>query len=220
MHRLSQKDWDKFAIAEDVVLKKVETGLLSGKLAQSIGLNDDEKAILKSMQLLTMKPILYVLNKKAGGKNLDETGDTRYKELLDFVKNNNAKYVVVDAGVENELKDLDAGDKETFRLELGAKDDGIDNLIKAGYETLDLITFLTTGEDESRAWTTKRGSTAPIAGTSIHNDFKDKFIRAEVIMWNKLLESGGYGVAREKGWVRTEGKDYVVQDGDVIEFKI
>ena len=97
---------------------------------------------------------------------------------------------------------------------------GLDNLIKAGYDLLDLITFFTTGEKESRAWTTKRGSTAPEAGRAIHNDFKDRFIRAEVIEYNKLLEAGSYAVSRSKGWVRTEGKEYIVKDGDVVEFLI
>jgi ribosome-binding ATPase YchF (GTP1/OBG family) len=97
---------------------------------------------------------------------------------------------------------------------------GLDKLIKAGYDLLNLITFFTTGEDESRAWTTKRGSTAPLAGKSIHTDFRDKFIRAEVIAYDKLMEAGSYAKAREKGWIRTEGKEYIVQDGDVIEFLI
>ncbi|TSC77612.1 MAG: GTP-dependent nucleic acid-binding protein EngD [Parcubacteria group bacterium Gr01-1014_24] len=97
---------------------------------------------------------------------------------------------------------------------------GLDNLIKASYDLLNLITFFTTGEDESRAWTTVRGATAPIAGKSIHTDFRDKFIRAEVIAYNKLMEAGSYAKARERGWVRTEGKDYIVKDGDVIEFLI
>lgn len=97
---------------------------------------------------------------------------------------------------------------------------GLDNLIKKAYEMLALITFFTTGEDETRGWTVKRGSTAPIAGAAIHTDFRDKFIRAEVIEWDKLLEAGSYASAREKSWLRTEGKDYVVKDGDVIEFKI
>ncbi|MEK9185363.1 MAG: DUF933 domain-containing protein, partial [Patescibacteria group bacterium] len=97
---------------------------------------------------------------------------------------------------------------------------GLDNLIKKSYELLDLITFFTTGEDETRGWTIKRGSTAPEAGRAIHTDFRDKFIRAEVIEWNKLLEAGSFASAREKGWLRTEGKEYIVEDGDVIEFRI
>ena len=107
-----------------------------------------------------------------------------------------------------------------FRVELGGKDDGIDGLIKAGYALLNLITYFTTGIDESRAWTIIRGSTAPVAGLAIHTDFKDKFIRAEVVFNEDLLKAGSYAVAREKGLVRTEGKEYVVKDGDVVEFKI
>jgi hypothetical protein len=111
-------------------------------------------------------------------------------------------------------------EKKTFAHELGVTGDGVDDLIVAAYQLLGLMTYFTTGEDETRAWTIKAGSTAPVAGMAIHTDFKEKFIRAEVINWNTLLESGSYGSAREKGLVRTEGKDFVVQDGDVIEFKI
>ncbi len=107
-----------------------------------------------------------------------------------------------------------------MRTDLGVQDDGIDTLIKKGYETLNLITYFTTGEDETRAWTIGRGWTAPEAGTAIHGDFKEKFVRAEVIEWNKLLTLGSYAAAREKGAIRTEGKEYVVKDGEVIEFKI
>ena len=107
-----------------------------------------------------------------------------------------------------------------FRKELGGKDDGIDNLIRSSYELLGLMTYFTTGEIETRAWTILRGSTAPVAGTAIHNDFKDKFIKAEVIAWNTLLEAGSFAAARERGLLRTEGKEYIVKDGDVMEFKV
>ena len=109
---------------------------------------------------------------------------------------------------------------EKLLTEKSEQERGINNLITKGYETLDLITYFTTGEDETRAWTTRRNSTAPVAGMAIHTDFKDKFIRAEIIEWNKLLEAGSYAAAREKGLLRTEGKEYIVKDGDVIEFKI
>jgi ribosome-binding ATPase YchF (GTP1/OBG family) len=177
------------------------------------------------MCLITSKPILYVLNKKAGAKNLDEVKDERWNKLIEFLnKESNGRtsvnYVVVDAGIEHELKDFHDAEKKEMRVGLGSTSDGIDNLIKHGYELLGLITYFTTGEDESRAWTIKKGWTAPEAGTAIHTDFKDKFIRAEIIEWDKLLEVGSYGQAREKGLLRTEGKEYVVKDGDVIEFKI
>ncbi len=175
---------------------------------------------MKQLNLLTSKPILYVLNKKAGGKNLDEMNDERFVKLIQFIKDNGANYVIVDARIEEELKDMGAEDKIVFRAELGGKDDGINSLIKEGYKMLNLITYFTTGETETRAWTIQKGWTAPLAGTAIHTDFKDKFVKAEVIEWDKLLEAGSYGAAREKGLVRTEGKEYVVKDGDTVEFKI
>ena len=130
-----------------------------------------------------------------------------------------AQYVTLDAGVESELSDVHDDERGDFRRELGVADDGLDALIKGGYKLLDLVSFFTTGEDESRAWTIHRGDTAPVAGAAIHTDFRDKFIRAEVILWDKLLEHGSWAKAREKGQVRSEGKEYVVQDGDVIEFR-
>ena len=210
----------KEAIIENGLIEKLVVALEAGKLASSVSANEFEVPFLKSLHLLTSKPIMYVLNKKSGGKNLDEVNDERYQVLTNFFKEQNAKWVIVDAGIEHELKDLDSSEKKEFRESLGAKDDGINNLIIKGYELLDLITYFTTGEDETRAWTIKRGWTAPEAGTAIHTDFKEKFIRAEVIEWDKLLEAGSYATAREKGWVRTEGKEYVVKDGDVVEFRI
>ncbi len=210
----------KEAIIENTLLEKIKVALDAGKLASSVIPDEFEKPFLKSMHLLTSKPMMYVLNKKSGGKNLDEINDERYVALLKYFKENNSKWVVVDAGIEHELKDLEDKDKKEMREGLGAKDDGIDELIKKGYELLNLITYFTTGEKETRAWTIGRGWTAPEAGTAIHGDFKDKFIRAEVIEWDKLIESGSFGQAREKGLIRTEGKEYIVKDGDVMEFKI
>ncbi len=218
------KRGDKQAIAEKSALEKVAAVLEAGRLARKAlaDMTEEELAAMKLLNLLTLKPILYVLNKKAGGKNLDEINDARFTALLEYFKKEGDQYVIVDAGVEHELKDLEGDEKELFRAELsgGAKDDGIDNLIKAGYKLLDLETYFTTGEKETRAWTIARASTAPVAGMAIHTDFKDKFIRAEVIFWKDLLDAGSYGAAREKGLVRTEGKEYVVKDGDVIEFKV
>ncbi len=179
-------------------------------------------------RLLAGKPVLYVLNKESGGHNLDETPqDERWVKLMEYFsggagssqggKQQNATYVVVDANVENDLRDLHTEDKVAFRQELGV-DDGINGLIRASYSLLGLMSFFTTGKDETRAWTIEKGSTAPEAGAAIHTDFKDKFIRAEVIMWDKLLEAGSWAKARELGAIRTEGKEYIVKDGDVIEF--
>jgi len=214
------KKGDKQAVIENEALVRVEKALTEGKLARTVELNELESPLIKQLQLLTSKPILYVLNKKAGGKNLDEMHDPRYGALMKFMSDTKSNFVIVDAKIEEDLKDLAPNEKVEFRGELGAHDDGINNLITEGYRMLDLITYFTTGEDETRAWTIKRGWTAPLAGTAIHTDFKDKFVKAEIIEWQKLLEAGSYGVAREKGWVRTEGKEYIVKDGDVIEFKI
>jgi len=214
------KQAKKEAIIEEAGLKKVMTTLEAGKLAQTAVLTEFEAPMLKSMHLLTMKPILYVLNKKGGGKNLDEMNDPRFEKLISFFNEVKANYVLVDARIEEELKEMMGEEKEMFRKELGGHDDGINTLIKGGYSLLGLITYFTTGEQETRAWTIQRGWTAPLAGTAIHTDFKDKFIRAEIIEWDKLLESGSYANAREKGLVRTEGKEYIMKDGDVVEFKI
>lgn len=214
------KKGDKEAIFEAEVLERAKAQLELGKLLNQLELTEKESLALKGLHLLTMKPIMYGLNKKAGNKNLDELNDERYTKLIKFFEEQKAQYVIIDAGIEHELKDLEGDDKELFRTELGGKTDGIDELIKAGYALLDLITYFTTGEKETRAWTIKKGWTAPLAGTAIHTDFKDKFIRAEVVFWKDLLDSGSYGSAREKGQVRTEGKEYIVKDGDVIEFRI
>lgn len=212
----------KEAIEEKTALEKVAVALEAGKLASSVPLDEKkELPYVKAMHLISRKPILYVLNKRSGGKNLDEIKDKRWDELLAFVKESGAEYVVVDAKIEGELKEFQGEEREMFRSEMNApKDDGINDLIRKSYDLLGLMTYFTTGEDETRAWTIKKNSTAPEAGMAIHTDFKDKFIRAEVIHTDKLLESGSYANAREKGLVRTEGKEYVVQDGDVIEFRI
>ena len=210
----------KEAIIENGLVEKMITALKAGKLASTVIPDEFEAPYVKMLHLLTSKPFMYVLNKKSGGKNLDELNDERYQKLIAFFKEQNAKWVIVDAGIEHELKDIDDKEKQELREGLGAKEDGIDDLIKKGYELLNLITYFTTGEKETRAWTIIRGWTAPEAGTAIHGDFKDKFIRAEVIEWDKLLEAGSFAAAREKGLLRTEGKEYIVKDGDVMEFKV
>lgn len=214
------KRGDKEAVLIHGALKKVEPALLTGLLARTVTLTEEELKHVKQLNLLTMKPILYVLNKQSGGHNLDELNDGRFERLMQFMEKSGSSYVVVDAGVENELKDLHTNDKLEFRREYGMFDDGVNALIRAGYDLLGLMSYFTTGEDETRAWTVKRGSTAPEAAAAIHTDFKTKFIRAEVVATDALLTAGSYAKAREQGLVRTEGKEYIVKDGDVIEFKI
>ncbi len=214
------KKGDKEAIIEEGALKKIITAIEAEQMVNTVSFDDKEKSKVAQLNLLTSKPIFYGLNKRAGAKNLDETSPEVFKELTDYIISTGARYVVLDAKIEDELKDFEGEEKDMFRKEMGGEHDGINDLITEGYKLLNLETFFTTGEDETRAWTIQKGSTAPIAGTAIHTDFKDKFIRAEVVFWKDLLDSGSYGNARSKGLVRTEGKEYIVKDGDVIEFKI
>lgn len=194
----------KEAILEDGELAEAQKLLEAGQLAKPV----------KSLNLLSAKPILYVLNGKAGAPKADTA------RLREFIKSSNSEFVEVDAKVEQELSELEVADKKVFKQELGVEDDGVNDLITAAYKLLGLMSFFTTGPDETRGWTIKVGSTAPEAGAAIHTDFKDKFIRAEVIAYDKLLAAGSYAIAREKGLLRTEGRDYIVRNGDVIEFKV
>lgn len=212
------KRGDKDAQLEDAVLAKLEQGFAEGKLALHAGLTPEEKKRITSHNLLTMKPILYGLNKKSGGHNLDELKDGRAERAFDLIKTLGSEYVYLDAATEHELNDVAEEDKASFRQELGVHEDGLADLIRGAYKTLDLISYFTTGPAETRAWTITKGSTAPVAGAAIHTDFLDKFIRAEVVACEDLLALGSYAAAREKGKVRTEGKEYVVADGDVIVF--
>lgn len=182
------KRGDKEAVILQTALQKIKLALEAEKLASSVEFDDFEKPLVKQMQLLTMKPIFYVLN----------TSEASTENKRDVMGRLPGKFVEIDAVFEK----------------------GFDDLIRTGYEVLDLITYFTTGEDETRGWTTKRNSTAPEAAAAIHTDFQQKFIKAEVIEWQKLLEAGSYATAREKGWLRIEGKEYIVKDGDTIEFKI
>jgi len=190
---------------EKEVLEKAKEFLSQEKVLADCSFENEEKEILKSFQLLTFKPRLFLLN----GKEED------IKEISEEIKKL-GNCVIVDVQSEYEAEGMTSQD----RKELGLPElSETDILIKKAYELLGLITFLTTGPDETRAWTMKKGGTAPVAGAAIHTDFQTKFVKAEVVFWKDLLENGGYAGCREKGLIRTEGKEYVVQDGDVIEFK-
>lgn len=208
----------KEAILEDAVLEKLEQSLSEGKFALHSGLSDDEKKCITHLNLLTMKPIFYALNIKNGGNNLDKIDDGRSERAYKLIQELGSQYVHVDAAIERELNDVAEEDRESFRKELGAHEDGIIGLIRGAYEILGLISFFTTGTDETRAWTIPRGSSAPVAGAAIHNDFAEKFIRAEVVSTDDLLAAGSWASARESGKLRTEGKEYIVKDGDVMVF--
>lgn len=212
------KSGNKDAVAEDAVLTQIEHALLSGKLARTVELSDEDAKRIKSLNLLTRKPILYSFNGKAGGHNLSELNDGRAQAAYDLVESLGGRYEEVDARTEHELNDVASEDKDMFRSELGVQVDGLEALIRGAYETLGLITFFTTGPKETRAWTITRGASAPEAGAAIHNDFKDKFIRAEVVGCDTLVADGSWSAARDKGDIRTEGKTYIVNDGDVMVF--
>jgi len=177
------------------VLKKAKDFLVQQKVLVDCEFSEEEKAILKNFSLLTLKPRLYLLNGK------EEEIDSRCLSGL-------TNYLIIDVQLGYEADE--AGMPELLKTDV---------LIKKAYELLGLITFLTTGEDETRAWTIRKGDTAPLAGAAIHTDFLNKFVKAEVVFWKDLLEAGSYAKAREQGKIRTEGKEYVVKDGDVIEFK-
>ena len=218
------KQGKKEALLEKETLKKVDAVLSTGKFAREAALIGTEHAALNALHLLTMKPMMYVLNKKAGGHNFDEMNNERWHELEDFLTSADVgrpqMWVTVDAAIEGEFRDVAHDEKENLRREFGVLDNGIDALIKKAYSLLGLMSYFTTGEDETRAWTIEVGSAAPEAGAAIHSDFRDKFIRAEVVAYDRLVEVGSFAKAREKGWLHTEGKEYIVKNGDVIEFKI
>ncbi len=212
------KRGDKDTKIEQEVFERLLLHLEKGHLANKLDITDEEKKIMKGLHLLTTKPFLYVCNKKNGAFNLDENNDERWKELLSFFETTNSEYVIVDAGIEHELKDLEDDEKNEFRREYGTQNSGVEALIRACYIRLGLMSYFTTGEKETRAWTVPIGSTGPEAGATIHTDFKDKYIRANVVTFEELVKAGSMSSARDAGKLRTEGKNYIVQDGDVIEF--
>ncbi len=216
------KRGDKKAKDLEKLLDKV-TNILDQEKFISQFLDDfseEEKKELKSLQLLTAKKVLYALNKDSVGENVDGQDDGMWDELMQYFKDNNAFWVVVDGKTEQELNEFSEDERALYKEELGSHLDDISILIKKSYELLGLISYFTVGVKETRAWTIQKGVTAPVAGAAIHNDFTKKFIRAEVIGAKELLMYGSKKDAKEAGKVRMEGKDYIVQDGDVIEFHI
>jgi len=214
------KSGKKEAVAEQDVLLKIKTALDAGKPAREVELTEEQQPIAQQLSLLTSKPMMYVANLAE-----DQYRDPAVrKAALDSIKLSPAPTVApvtvaVSAKIESELSELDAADKTEFLRELGLDHSGLDDVIKAAYQALGLITFFTTGPDESRAWTVRQGAHAPEAAGVIHTDFERGFIKAETVFWNDLVTAGGYPSAREKAKVRAEGKEYLVKDGDVMEFR-
>ena len=208
---------EKAAQAELEVLEKLSVALNDGKSARQVELNEDEVAIIKPLGLLTRKPIIYATNVSEDDL---ASGNDWVEEVKKFAVTESALVVLVSAQVESELVELSAPEKQDFLEALGVTEGGLKSLIRATYELLGLRTYLTTGETESRAWTITAGMKAPQAAGVIHTDFEKKFIKAETISYQDFVESGSKVTAKEKGLIRFEGKDYVVQEGDVIEFRV
>ena len=205
----------KEAQVEDVALERIQAVLEGGGAARSVELTSEEDALLKPLGLLTAKPIIYATN--VSEEELAD-GNAYCTEVLKLAEKEGAETVRISAQVEAELIELGEEERADYLDGLGVREGGLQSLIRATYSLLGLRTYFTTGEKETRAWTFKAGMTAPQAAGVIHTDFEKGFIRAQTIGWEKLLEAGSLVVARNKGWLRSEGKDYVVEEGDVMEF--
>ncbi len=210
---------DKKYLAEVDLLNRVKKHLEEGKSARSMEFTDEEKEIMADIPLLSNKPIIYVANMSENDFNGKTDSNPFYQEVLEIAKEENSEVVPICARLEEEISDMSVEDKLMFLEEIGLTESGLDRLIKAGYHLLGLISYLTAGKPEVRAWTITRGTKAPQAAGKIHSDFERGFIRAEVISYEDLIANGSIAAAKEKGLVRSEGKEYVMQDGDVVLFR-
>lgn len=211
------KTGDKSLITTVNLLERVKDALENNLPARSVETSEDEQNIMKNLQLLTYKPVIYVAN--IGEDDIGKEDNKFVKMVKDFAKNENSKVITLSAKIEEELAGLDKEEREVFKEELGIEESGLEKLVSASYDLLGLMSFLTAGEKEVRAWTIKKGTKAPQAAGKIHSDFEKGFIKAEVVSFDDLVEAGSFLKAKEKGKVRIEGKDYTVQDGDVMLFR-
>lgn len=212
------KTGDKKVKLEQAVMEKVMAGLSDGVPARRLGLSEEEQEFLGELHLLTMKPVLYITN-VAEGEVADPSGNEHVQAVKQYAAEENAEVIVVSAKMESEVAEFPEEEAKEYLEMAGLEETGLDRLIKAGFKLLGLMTFLTAGEMESRAWTIKLNTKAPQAAGKIHTDFERGFIRAEIVSFDDLVACGSKAAAREKGLVRLEGKDYVMQDGDVVEFR-
>ena len=211
---------DKALRKELEILKELKEILEDGNLAKSFVSDDEEVlAFVKSLGLITYMPVIFSANVAEEDLADDGNSNENVKVVREFAKDNNSKVFVVSAKIEEEISELNEEEKVEYLEALGIAESGLDKLINASYDLLGLLSFLTSGEDETRAWTIKKGTKAPKAAGKIHSDIERGFIRAEVINYQDLLDCGSSTVAKEKGLMRLEGKDYIVQDGDVILFR-
>ena len=209
---------DKKLLEKLEVLEKLKTALELGKSARSIGLDEEEQAWIEESRLLTLKPIIYVANVAESEIAGEYENNDYYKQLKAHALEEGSEIIAVSAQIEAEIAELEGEDKLVFLDDLGITESGLDKLIKSGYSLLGLISFLTAGPKEVRAWTITKGTKAPGAAGKIHSDFERGFIRAEVVAFDDLMREGSRAKVKEKGLLRSEGKEYVMNDGDVVEF--
>ena len=210
---------DKKYQAEVDFFKRVEEALQNGKTARSVECDDDEKKLLSEVALLTNKPVIYAANMSESDFENGIEDNERLKKVKELADSEGAAVLPICAGLEEQIVEMDKEEKELFLSDMGLEQSGLDRLINECYSLLGLISYLTAGKPEVRAWTIKKGTKAPGAAGKIHTDFERGFIRAEVIAYDDLIECGSMAAAKEKGLVRSEGKEYVMKDGDVVLFR-
>ncbi|MGM9665698.1 MAG: redox-regulated ATPase YchF [Eubacteriales bacterium] len=209
---------DKTLAPKLELLERIMGALSEGKTARSLDYTEDELDMLSDVALLTIKPVIYVAN-VSESDIADISKNEHYGKLAEFAKSEKSEVIPVCAEIEAEIAELDDDEKEMFLSDLGINESGLDRLIKASYSLLGLISYLTAGPKEVRAWTIKKGTKAPQAAGKIHSDFERGFIRAEIVSFDDLVKCGSMNAAKEKGLVRSEGKDYVICDGDIVLFR-
>jgi ribosome-binding ATPase len=216
--RKNLKGGDKKYAQELEVLERINAALQAEKPARSVELTEEEKQLVRDLHLLTIKPVLYAAN-VSESEAANAEGNEYVQRVREFAVAEGSEVVPISAKVESEIAELEGEDKEMFLEELGLEESGLDRLIRAAYKLLGLYTYFTAGVQEVRAWTIRKGTKAPQAAAVIHTDFERGFIRAEVVSYQDLVDSGSMNTAREKGLLRLEGKEYVVADGDVMHFR-
>ncbi len=217
--RKSLKGGDKSFKTQLEFYERLHDVLESGKCARTMEMTEDEREMLTDVSLLTLKPVIYAANVAEDDYSKPDGENEFVNKIREFAATENSEVMVISARIEEEIAALDKDEKQIFLEELGASESGLDKLIRASYKLLGLISYLTAGKPEVRAWTIKEGTKAPQAAGKIHTDFERGFIRAEVVAFDDLMECGSMTAAKEKGLVRSEGKEYVVKDGDIILFR-
>lgn len=214
-----QMKGDKSLAGELALLERVKAAMDEGRPARSLEYTKEEEEIMREIALISMKPVLYAANLAENDFSQGVENNRFYKEVVEYAAEEKSEVIPVSARIEEEISRLDADEKAVFLEELGMKESGLDRLIRASYKLLGLISYLTAGEPEVRAWTIRKGTKAPQAAGKIHSDFERGFIRAEVVAYDDLMACGNMVAAKEKGLVRSEGKEYVMKDGDIVLFR-